>query len=224
MKRQNNNSLKYKTKTMKTLLKNQILILAILSIFLLGTGGCNNDDDAFVPSLPPITQTGENTFGCYVDGKLLIPRDGTAAIPPNKGMLMWASSESSPYHPYHDLRVRDHKSGNGAIFNLHITGLGENWEGTHTINESNCEEGGYALPSINLYVRWRDEETQSFKWYCSIENGGTLTILRHDVENGIISGTFNSTVVNQDNSDEFIEITEGRFDIHTFTLQHANFP
>lgn len=203
---------------MKTLLKKYILI--VLSFFLLGAGGCNKDDDAFVPTLPPITQTGENTFGCYVDGKLLIPRDGSATIPPNKGMMIYTNSNTT----YHDLRVRDHKSGNGGIFNLHITGLGENWEGSHTINEGNCRNGLQAIPNINLYVRWRDKDTGTFKWYCSIKNGGTLTIIRHDVENWIISGTFNSTLVNQDDPDDLIEITEGRFDINAFTLQYANFP
>ena len=203
---------------MNAILKNHILLLALIALpIFIGLSGCStNDDDKFVPTLPPITQTGENTFGCYVDGKLLIPRDGTASIPPNKGMLMFIGPGPINF-TYHDLRARDYKD-DGGIFNLHITGLRENWEGTHIINEGNCRNGIDAMPNINLYIRWWDEVAQAFKWYCSLENGGILTISRHDVENGIISGTFNSTVVNQDKHDDFIEITEGRFDIHTITL------
>lgn len=44
--------------------------------------GCESDDDA--PSqeslLPPITTTGENTFGCLVDGKYFRQRDGRITV------------------------------------------------------------------------------------------------------------------------------------------------
>ncbi|NLN24476.1 MAG: hypothetical protein GX163_02205 [Bacteroidetes bacterium] len=208
---------------MKTLLKNHILIPAILSFFLLGAGGCNNDDDAFVPTLPPITQTGENTFGCYVDGKLLIPRDGTAAIPPNKGMWFSAFGDS-PNYVYDEINVRDYKSGNGGLLDLHIIDLHKNGEGTFSIKESNCERLGQANHSINIRARWWDKEAQVFKWYCSIENGGTLTITRYDYENGIVSGTFSCTMVNRDDPGDFIEITEGRFDINWRTVNNTGFP
>ncbi|NLN24478.1 MAG: hypothetical protein GX163_02215 [Bacteroidetes bacterium] len=208
---------------MKTLLKNHILIPAILSFFLLGAGGCNNDDDAFVPTLPPITQTGENTFGCYVDGKLLIPRDGTGSLHTTDSGLRFIAGPGPTDFTYNEIMVRDFKSGNGGLLTLHITDLQQNGEGTYTINESNCKANVDANPNINLFVRWWNEEAQAFKWYCSIENGGTLTITRYDFENRIVSGTFNSTAVNRDDPNDFIEITEGRFDIKWNELP-GNFP
>jgi hypothetical protein len=39
-----------------------------------------SDDTGFKPTLPAITQTGANTFGCYIDGKLLVPRDGDGSF------------------------------------------------------------------------------------------------------------------------------------------------
>jgi hypothetical protein len=51
-------------------------ILFFTLIILLGSCNRNSTDDAQL-SLPLITQTGENTFGCYVDGGLFLPRDGT---------------------------------------------------------------------------------------------------------------------------------------------------
>src|SRR5690554_696426 len=148
---------------MKTLLKNHILIPAILSFFLLGAGGCNNDDDAFVPTLPPITQTGENTFGCYVDDKLLIPRDGTGYMGvPDRGMR-WIGSGNFSDYTYNVISVRDFKSGNGGQMDIHITNLDEEGEGNYIINESNCEShiSGDPNPSINVRCRWLDEETQT---------------------------------------------------------------
>ena len=37
---------------------------------------CNNDPEPNDPidQLPPITQTGENTFGCLVDGEVWLPK------------------------------------------------------------------------------------------------------------------------------------------------------
>lgn len=208
---------------MKTLLKKHILIPIVLSFFLLGAGGCNKDDDAFVPTLPPITQTGENTFGCYVDGKLLIPRDGTGSFNVDDRGLRWIGLGDFPNYIYNEIRVRDFKSGNRGLMDIHITNLYENGEGSFTINESNCNRGIDANHSINVRITWLDEKTQTLKWYCSIENGGTLTIARYDFENRIVSGTFSFTAENRDNPGEFIEITDGRFDIKWDDLP-ANFP
>ena len=61
-------------------MKKQILALAvILQLFV----GCSNDDNkssACEDNLPAITTTGANTFGCCINGNLLIPRDGTGII------------------------------------------------------------------------------------------------------------------------------------------------
>lgn len=41
---------------------------------------CNNDDDGStdpVDQLPPATQIGANTFGCFLDGEPFIPGDST---------------------------------------------------------------------------------------------------------------------------------------------------
>jgi len=47
----------------------------LLLIILLATA-CDSDDAPSQESLlPPITMTGENTFGCLIDGKFFKPRD-----------------------------------------------------------------------------------------------------------------------------------------------------
>ena len=57
-----------------------------------------------------------------------------------------------------------------------------------------------------------------------MENAGTLSITRYDLDNRILSGTFSCTMQNRDNPNERIEITQGRFDIKWDTLDETDFP
>lgn len=201
--------------------KQTLLLYAIL--FLLTN--CNNDNNEyqkFTPTLPPITQTGANTFGCYIDGKLLTPRDGTGNIyGPKKGMRYSVAPDDTSYN---EIYIDDRKSEKGGLLRIHIADLKQNGEGTFPINESNCQNGLDANMSININCRVFDNTEQIYKWYCSIENAGTLTISRYNLNKRIISGTFSCTMQNKENPNEQIEITDGRFDINWSLLDVTEFP
>ena len=185
---------------------------------------CSNNSDyqPFVPSLPPITQSGANTFGCYINGVLLTPRDGTGDLYSDHiGMRYSVAPDDVSYN---EIYIDDWKSENGSLLRIHISELKQNGEGTFTINESNCQNGLDANISINLNCRIYDATAQIYKWYCSIENAGTLSITRYDLDNRILSGTFSCTMQNRDNPNERIEITQGRFDIKWDTLDETDFP
>ncbi|WP_157487179.1 hypothetical protein [Gelidibacter algens] len=52
-----------------------LFTMPLLCLFVLTFTSCNNDDDAPtdpIGQLPPMTQTGENTFGCLINGEPLI--------------------------------------------------------------------------------------------------------------------------------------------------------
>jgi hypothetical protein len=107
---------------------------------------------------------------------------------------------------------------------IHLVELHKNGEGTFNINKSNCQNGLEANNNININCRVYDDTEQIYKWYCSIENAGKLTITRYDLNNRIISGTFNCTMQNKENPKDIIEITDGRFDIKWDTLDETIFP
>ena len=198
-------------KNNRDLVSKILLLFCSLSLFICSS--CSTSDDGFTPTLPAITQTGANTFGVFIDGKLLTPRDGTGTFnSPDRGMRMIAGG-IPPEITNWEINIRDFKSGTGGLLTLHIQDLHQNGEGTYIINESNCEDGIDGNPTINIRCRWWDEASQDFKWYCSIENSRTLTITRYDFENRIVSGIFSCTAKNRDNPNEIIEITQGRFDI-----------
>ena len=199
---------------MKPLLLNALLLLATTLT------GCS-DDTGFTPTLPAITQTGENTFGCYVDGKLLKPRNGTGTyLGADRSMNFFGSTNNE----YNEIRARDFKSNDGKILDIQINNLFQNGSGNYTINESNCERFNNANQNTNIRLRLWNSSLEEYNWYCSIENGGVLIISRFDLPSRIVSGTFYCNVVNEDYPNDIIEITEGRFDIKWDTLPNTTFP
>ena len=198
-------------------MKTTILTFYLL-IITLASCSSNDNDNGFTPTLPPITQTGENTFGCYIDGELLVPRDGTGYYGGSDDGMLTSVSGDAPNWIYKDISVHDYKSGTNGIMDIHFVDLHENGEGTFNINESNCEKRIWANATINIRCRMNE------KWYCSIEDTGTMTITRYDYNNRIFSGTFSCSAVNRDDPDDIVEITEGRFDIKWDTLINVTFP
>lgn len=201
----------------------KILIL-LVSLPLLSIS-CETDDNTFSPSLPLITTTGENTFGCYVDGILVTPRNGASSIfGPAIGLVFSGCCPSSETS-YNEINVQDHKSSARGIVDIHINNFKNIKTGDYIINESNCLRGSQANENINIRCFIRDRDTQFYKSYCSIENGGLLKITKNDTITDIVSGTFSFQAVNQDNPSDIIEVTEGRFDINRNTLNHyTDFP
>jgi hypothetical protein len=203
---------------MKTPILKTLLIFVLLSFY-----SCSSNDieQGFTPTLPAITETGANTFGCYIDGKLLTPRDGSGGIygiP--KGIRYFGTSDNS----YNEIKIDDRKSEKGGLISIHILELRQNEIGTYFINQGNCDDGIDSPINTNIYCRVYDAAEQVFKWYCSIENAGTLTITRYDLDNRIVSGIFSCTMQNKENPNEQIEITDGRFDIKWNTLDETEFP
>jgi len=145
--------------------------------------------------LPPITQTGANTFGCYVNGKLWLPK-GNAGSP----------NYSVNYDP-------TYLGGTLNISAYRYYGSGSTDEQNMTIYlDSLLAEGSYPLytPKYGsaIFSDWNKctyEDIPSFTY-----KEGNIVITRLDFQQGIISGTFQFTIC-QPNCDT-IKVTQGRFD------------
>lgn len=200
-------------------MKKNVLIFFAVVTFL----GCSKKDDgSFTPTLPPITQTGENTFGCYANGILITPRDGTGTFnSPDNGMNLIAGPNSNNIE-YNEIDVHDFVSQRTAKIIIHIVGLDSIGIGQYNVNESNCMDGINSPITNNIHCRIYDYNENEYKFFCSTENSGSINVTRYD--NGILSGTFSCTAVNRDDPNEYIEITEGRFDINGYTLPTTKFP
>ncbi|WP_018676632.1 hypothetical protein [Riemerella columbina] len=159
--------------------------------------------------LPPITQNGANTAGCLVNGKVLVPKNGTQNFggPPAYGLFI-----SRLYGSFR-LDIKNYK--NDGFVHMYISKLDDN-KVTYNIGQSDgqpfephsnsSEAQLYAVNNNNIYI--------------SSANSGTISITKNSYP--IISGTFSASLYNKDNPSEKIQITDGRFDINVATLNKYN--
>jgi|TARA_B110000240_G_scaffold192433_1_gene236590 hypothetical protein len=187
-----------------------ILLLAVFTFF-----NCSNNDDPIEQDqLPPITQTGANTFGCVINSETLIPKDSNG-VPNAKGLEAYYKDNETfivDANNYND------SNSNGKLY-LYIYNL--NSEGSYSLDQSEGLSSFHFKPNYShLWCRVYDKITGNKK-YISTTNSGTVQITKFDEINNIVSGVFNNlTLVNIDDSNDTIQIINGRFDINLNTVNN----
>ena len=192
----------------------------IILFFFLALASCSKDNNTVDDKLPPITQTGANTAGCIINGKVIIPKNGSQVIggSPNYGLI---KSQGNNFWPnkddYWQLEIANKKEANGSGIILWIKNM-QTGNGDYNVEQSNGEL--YADGPNNNQIIVGITKNGVNKTYFSSPNSGIIKILRSDLSVGtsIFSGTFNCTLYNKDVPSEIIQITEGRFDINGLTL------
>lgn len=144
-------------------------------------------------SLPEATQTGENTFGCKVNGEIWVAN----------GNSNYRSIESPSY------KIETGRFG-FAGFNT------KDFEGRVYVRVGcdNCSGVGvysdfYMYPH---YFSGSIGDIDQGGGYIDTTGSSFVEITRFDLENRIISGTFEYDLFNRENGQK-IKITEGRFDL-----------
>ena len=178
----------------------RIRLFTIFTIILLITTSCSKDKDCDNPidCLPPITQTGANTAGCLVNGKVLIP-DGRGL---NTGSVLKAqytySGEGDDDFVF-GLSISDLTSGGSKMMLIRIRNKilveGEIYE---LKSEGSNSIGSYNNGYIGSYVTTDDHR-------------GELVISHIDPASRTVSGTFWFDAA--DNDGEVVEVRNGRFDV-----------
>lgn len=174
--------------------------------------------DEYHPQLPPITQTGANTFGAVINGKVMVPRSSTST-----NWSFGPGPRKSAYYQYSNeyeiVGARDQKGTNRGSIYIYLENKSNNYPiamGTYVFEDSNGAPHNYTVPKgimMNYYL--------GIYTYLSIANTGSITITRNDDE--VISGTFSCKLRNKDNSNDIIEIKDGRFDFNKSTINTTNF-
>ncbi|MBC7652336.1 MAG: hypothetical protein H7101_11365 [Deinococcales bacterium] len=173
------------------------LILSLITITLLSSLGCSSckKETPNPNNLPPITQTGSNTFGCVINGVTWTPRGvrGTGNLSIdydagfNQGIFNIVAYNFKP-----------------AIAEQLIIGVRD------SLNFINAPKT-LILNRQSLYSISYNQPCDYFNQLSDVESNGTMTILKLDRINRIISGNFNATLIKQ--GCDTIKITDGRFDM-----------
>ena len=178
--------------------------LFITLSFLLVITACTKNDI----ELPPITQTGENTFGCYVDGKVFIPKDHEGYYPPGGGIpkgLRTSSGDGLPSLNFYSITAINYYT-DIAIY-IYI-GEDRPQQKTYTFRSS---------PGVEAHIE--DPEFPHIfcvinnTLYLSYENSGTIDFQKVDFNQEVCAGVFSVKLKNKNDPTDIIEITEGRFDL-----------
>ena len=197
-------------------MKNLIFLFATL--FTLSC--CSKDNNKVDDQLPPITATGANTAGCIINGKVLIPKNGSQAIGgpalfglnKTQGNNFWPNKDD-----YWQLEIANKKDSNSAGVILYLRKMSSG-NGDYIVDQSNGEL--YIDGPNNTQIIAGIKKDGINKTYYSSPNSGIIKITRSDLGMGVslYSGVFNATLYNKDNPAEKIQITDGRFDINGLTL------
>jgi hypothetical protein len=177
------------------LMKNKFLLLTWLLALPLLWGGCDkplfqpNKDNTEAPEeLPPITTTGENTFGCLVNGEVWLPAGPdryNRGFDEGTGQFAFGASRERP----------DESIGEtlGLTGKVDIT--------SKLVTAYSC---GFVSTSNDHFYSYAMDTTTA----------NELIFLRVDIENNIASGTFEFTAVNEYPPYDTVHVTQGRFDFN----------
>ena len=205
-----------------------IMALILLITTAYSCGGGLTEEERWNPELPPITQTGANTFGCKINGKIMIPRDSRYGHPGGGGIPTGVTySRSRPPLTgtnYDYIEAIDRYTSRGGITfklpNIQTLGVGEYLVKTVKGAFSTSLDGSF--PDTNIvYMGAAYNGNSPTAGYSSIEGTGKIIITRYD--NDIISGTFYCKLKNDIYPDDIIEVTEGRFDFTKSTINTTKF-
>ncbi len=169
------------------------LFIPIFCFFVLLLSSCQGDTDA-KPTIPPLTTTGQNTLGCYLNDTLMIGKKNNV---PNETMGSYFEGDHS-FGLVRDNLLDDKQ----AIFLKTFITHGK---------------GKYKIYRSKSAGEWTFVNQKFASIYpCSIYDLDTtktnyIDVIHFDTLNKIASAKFEMTVCNPCN--DTIRITEGRFDV-----------
>ena len=177
-----------------------ITTLSIVLIFIiLSASRCKKDQVNPIDQLPPETQTGANTFGCLVDGKVFLPKGDPFGGPIKKAQYQLVNGRQG-------FSVSASRSESESIQSVGIIGDSvEIYVGVFDLIKKSPGNlvGVYHTSNINLDFH---------DYYTTEMLRGVLTIKRFDIINQIISGTFWFDAKDSITG-KVVQVREGRFDM-----------
>lgn len=181
-----------------------LLIPLFLFFITLTASKCKKDKTPVDPvsQLPPETQTGANTFGCLVDGKVFVPKGGGL----NPRLTCYYQYIYYPSSTGYVFQVAANDNSMSSVLNAISIGFDSMKviEGkTYLLQE--VYKGG----ARGNYRHFTNTTLDDYFTYSP--SSGEFLIKKFDEINQIASGTFWFNAVNIDG--DTVHVTDGRFDM-----------
>jgi hypothetical protein len=165
---------------MKTYHQLLLLFTALLTMNV----HCEKDETTPPDQLPPYTQTGANTLGCLVNGRVFIPREHDL---------------TGKYFGWYDDDLTLYIDRNGERVYIGIWDKTVTDTGAYDLTYVNAQKNVFYLPAFGGGFRTNPLHT------------GKLHIQYWDKQKHIMAGTFYFDAIGDDSS--IVHITDGRFDM-----------
>jgi hypothetical protein len=174
------------------------LLLLLCTTFLLSS--CDRDGQIFAgkDQLPPETQTGANTVGCLVNGKVFLPK-AQGINPEVNCFYQLVDNKYFFTMAFSDLRGSDVKTVSVQTSRINLA-VGQ----VYILNKNPLDNADYTGGGGTFRL------SSTNKFYTNTTKTGELKIIKLDQTNSIISGTFWFDVINTNG--ETVEVRQGRFD------------
>jgi len=171
----------------KNAIAQNVFLFVVFTVFLFS---CKKEPEPL--TLPPATQTGENTFGCKVNGEVFVP-NGNNLYPGISEPIINTEEDVFGFQCYN---VKDYDCL------THVRVLVENCFGVGTYP---C-----TYYPTTYFVGCMAGYDAGFRLDTNYDN--IVQITRFDSENRIVAGTFEYNLIDIE-ANEKISVTEGRFDV-----------
>ena len=167
-------------------------------MLMAGCSKCNKviEPDNPTAGLPPATQVGAYTFGCMLNGQ--------PWLPVGRQSLMGAGNPSANYDP-------TYKGGNlGVGATVYDKGYSKDAISFTLANINKV--GEYNLKNSDLLFIYHGITSESYYSDTDIASNCKLVIIKLDLTNKIVAGTFSFTLEKKDTGKK-VTVTDGRFDM-----------
>ena len=204
----------------KTTIFFRLTLLLLLAIVVCCT------QESIEDQLPPITQTGANTFAFVYDGVVFTPTgsnsrgfgidgSGDSGLAFRRGFITAEGSNSVKIQADRYTNIKNVLFIYIYIYKLDSIGIGTYPLGTYTVRN-----GFYEPYNSYIVLYAKSPSTGERVGYSSWDNSGEIIITRKDEDHSIYSGTFSGKLRNET---ETIEISQGRFDINYDTYRDKEY-
>jgi hypothetical protein len=170
-------------------------ILAALLPLLCGLWACRKDENC-PPDLPCATQSGENTFGCYINGVPWVAKRELGIFDPTA----------------HPLEVSYDETGYGGSNNnrLKLKGRYYGDEFSYIVIFVEPVRGIGDIDRLNTYLSIVEYRGPHGSYELGQYAPFNIHVAKLDTVNNIIAGRFSFTLIG---ANDTLEITDGRFDV-----------